>query len=37
MTFDYIRFQVLPPVSFAMFLVIEGIVVYGLFRAVIHF
>jgi hypothetical protein len=34
-TIDYIRFQLCPPVSFALFLAIEGIVLYGLYRAIV--
>jgi hypothetical protein len=31
----YIKWQLLPPVSFAMFLAVEGAVLYGLFRAMV--
>ena len=34
-TIDYIRFQVIPPVSFGLFLAVEGIVLYGLYRAIV--
>jgi hypothetical protein len=33
---DYIKLQVVPPVSFGLFLAIEGIVLYGLFRAIVQ-
>jgi hypothetical protein len=32
---EFIRFQVVPPVSFIAFLAIEGLVAYGLYRAIV--
>ncbi len=34
--FTYIKWRVIPPVSFAMFLAVEGVVLYGLFRAIVQ-
>jgi hypothetical protein len=34
-TIDYIRVQVMPPVSFGFFLAVEGVVLYGLYRAIV--
>jgi len=33
---EYIRLQIIPPVSFGMFLAVEGVVLYGLFRAIVQ-
>jgi hypothetical protein len=35
MTIDYIRFQVIPPISFGLFLTVEVIILYGLYRAIV--
>ncbi|MGO8696424.1 MAG: hypothetical protein ACLQVY_01710 [Limisphaerales bacterium] len=35
-TIEYILDHVLPPVSFAVFLVAEGVFAYALFRVVVH-
>jgi hypothetical protein len=35
MTINYIRFQLIPPVSFGLFLAIEAIVLYGLYQAIV--
>jgi hypothetical protein len=35
MTIDYIRLQVIPPVSFGFFLAVEGMVLYGLYRVIV--
>jgi hypothetical protein len=36
MAIDYIKLQIIPPVSFGVFLGVEGIVLYGLFRAIVR-
>jgi hypothetical protein len=33
---EYIKMQILPPVSFAVFLAVECGVLYGLFRAIVR-
>jgi len=33
---SYIRTQVIPSISFGVFLTIEGVVIYGLYRAIVR-
>lgn len=35
-TINYIRNRVIPPISFGIFVAVEGVVVYGLYRAIVR-
>jgi hypothetical protein len=34
-TIHYIRFEVIPPISFGIFVAVEGVVLYGLYLALV--